>query len=183
VTQSLLKQWQTNSAYLGTDENGQPVPPVKSGEDGRYHLTGDLQLAPTAAFKTNVKQVEILLEQSGGARIVILAPVPCYVLSPCCGDRGHITNQTEDDFFHEILSAEKMLTAAAAAGHWTGEAKVIDLCKLFGSSETPIQDLATSDGTSIWAGDGVHLTSLVYSEAPDGRATESRPWGGSQASP
>jgi hypothetical protein len=40
-----------NSAYLGTDENGLPMPPVKSGEDGWYHLIGDLQLAPTAAFK------------------------------------------------------------------------------------------------------------------------------------
>jgi hypothetical protein len=70
-----------NSAYLGTDENGLPVLPVKSGEDGRYHLLGDLQLAPTAAFKTNVKQVEILLEQGGGAKVIIKVPVPRYVRS------------------------------------------------------------------------------------------------------
>ncbi len=25
-----------NSAYFGTDENGLPMPPAKSGEDGRY---------------------------------------------------------------------------------------------------------------------------------------------------
>jgi hypothetical protein len=35
-----------NSADLGTDENRLPVPPVKSVEDGRHHLIGDLQLAP-----------------------------------------------------------------------------------------------------------------------------------------
>ncbi len=39
---------------------------------------------------------------------------------------------------------------------------MVDLCKLFGSAETLIQDLTTSDGTSIWAGDGVHLTSPAY---------------------
>jgi hypothetical protein len=36
----------SNSAYLGTDEDGLPIPVEKSDEDGRYHLFGDLQLAP-----------------------------------------------------------------------------------------------------------------------------------------
>ncbi len=88
--------------------------------------------------------------------------MPRYVQGPCCGDGGHVTNCSEDDFFNEVLGAEKRLTEAAVAGHRTREAKVIDLCKLFGSAETPIQYLTTSDGTSIWAGDGVHLTSLAY---------------------
>jgi hypothetical protein len=39
-----------NSAYFGTDENGLPMPPAKSGKDGRHHMIGDLQLAPTAVF-------------------------------------------------------------------------------------------------------------------------------------
>ncbi len=42
----------SNSAYLGTDEDGLPIPAEKSDEDGRYHLYGDLQLAPPSAFKT-----------------------------------------------------------------------------------------------------------------------------------
>jgi hypothetical protein len=55
-----------NSAYFGTDENGLPMPPAKSGEDGRYHMLGDLQLAPTSVFKTNLRQIDSLLEQGGG---------------------------------------------------------------------------------------------------------------------
>ncbi len=55
-----------NSAYFGTDENGLPMPPAKSGEEGRHPMVGDLQLAPTAAFKTNLKQIESLLEGGGG---------------------------------------------------------------------------------------------------------------------
>jgi hypothetical protein len=63
----------------------------------------------------------------------------------------------------EILGAEKRLLDAAAAGCRTGEAKAINLCKLFGSAETlNFQDLTTPDGTSVWAGDGVHLTSPAY---------------------
>ncbi len=36
----------SNTAYLGTDEDGLPIPAEKSVEDERYHLNGDLQLAP-----------------------------------------------------------------------------------------------------------------------------------------
>ncbi len=36
----------SNSAYVGTDEDGLPIPAEKSDEDGRHHLYGDLQLAP-----------------------------------------------------------------------------------------------------------------------------------------
>jgi hypothetical protein len=36
----------SNSAFLGTDEDVLPIPAEKSEEDGRYHLVGDLQLAP-----------------------------------------------------------------------------------------------------------------------------------------
>jgi hypothetical protein len=82
--------------------------------------------------------------------------MPRYARNPCCGDSGHVTNQGEKDFNEEFL------LDAAEAGDRTREAKLIDLCKLFGSAETPPQDLTTPDGTSIWAGDGVHLTSPAY---------------------
>jgi hypothetical protein len=62
----------------------------------------------------------------------------------------------------EDTPAEKRLLDVAAAGDRTREAKVIDLCKLFGSAETPLQELTTPDGTSVWAGDRVHLTSPAY---------------------
>jgi hypothetical protein len=38
-------------------------------------------------------------------------------------------------------------------------ARIINLLSFFGSGKSPPQDLTTVDGTSIWAGDGVHLTS------------------------
>jgi hypothetical protein len=88
--------------------------------------------------------------------------MPRYVRNLCCGDGWHVTNQGEKEFYEEFLSAEKRLLDAAAAGDRTREAKVIYLCKLFGSAETPLQELKTPDGTSVWAGDGVHLTSPAY---------------------
>jgi hypothetical protein len=72
-----------NSAYFGTDENGLPMPPAKSGEDGRYHMLGDLQLAPTSVFKTNLRQIDSLLEQGGGqwSSSLCLCPATCGTLA------------------------------------------------------------------------------------------------------
>jgi hypothetical protein len=44
-------------------------------------------------------------------------------------------------------------------GEKIGKVRLINLLSFFGSCESPPQDLTTVDGTSIWAGDGVHLTS------------------------
>ena len=78
-----------NSAYFGTDENGLPMPPAKSGEDGRYHMIGDLQLAPTAVFKANFKQIETLLEHGGG-----LGWSSWYQCLAMCGIRAATTAGT-----------------------------------------------------------------------------------------
>ncbi len=66
----------SNSAYLGTDEDGLPIPAKKSDEDGRYHLLGDLQLAPPSAFKNCMKNMEKMLAFVGGAKVVFTIPLP-----------------------------------------------------------------------------------------------------------
>ncbi len=58
-----------------------------------------------------------------------------------------------------ITGSEKSLSDAAAAGALTSEARILNILEFFGPLESPLQDLTTVDGTSIWAGDGVHLTS------------------------
>ncbi len=44
-------------------------------------------------------------------------------------------------------------------GERTGKARLVNLLSFFGSGESLPQDLTTVDGASIWAGNGVHLTS------------------------
>jgi hypothetical protein len=68
----------SNSAYLGTDQDGLPIPPEKSDKDGRYHLYGDLQLAPPAAFKNCLKHMEKMLAYVGNAKVVFVIPLPRY---------------------------------------------------------------------------------------------------------
>ena len=71
----------------------------------------------------------------------------------------HVTNRLSGELAAEFAGAEKCLLEAAAIGERTGLAMIINLLGFFGSGESPPQDLTTVDETSIWAGDGVHLTS------------------------
>jgi hypothetical protein len=148
----------SNSAYLGTDEDGLPIPAEKSDEDGRYHLLGDLQLAPPSAFKNCFKNMERMLVFAGGAKVVFIVPLPRYVISGCCNNSEHVTNRLSGELAAEFAGAEKCLVEAATMGERTGVARIINLLSFFGSGESPPQDLTIVDGTSIWAGDGVHLT-------------------------
>ncbi len=132
-----------------------PIPAEKSDEDGRYHLYGDLQLAPPSAFKNTLKNMEKMLAYVGNAKVVFVIPLPRYVLSGCCADTEHVSNRLSG----ELAGAEKCLRDAADMGEKTGKARLLNILSFFGSCESLPQDLTTVDGASIWAEDGVHLTS------------------------
>jgi hypothetical protein len=149
----------SNTAFLGTDDDGLPILAEKSEEDGRYHLNGDLQLAPPSAFKNTIKLVDIIISNTGEAKIVLTVPLPRYVLTACCDDTSHVSNRLDPDFLRELSGSEKFLSEAAAAGKRTADARILNVLEYFGPLESNPQELTTVDGTSIWAGDGVHLTS------------------------
>ena len=106
-----------------------------------------------------MKNMEKMLAFVGGATVVFTIPLPRYVLSGCCKNTEHVSNRLSGELAAVFAGAEKCLLEAAAMGERTGKARLINLLSFFGSGESPPQDLTTVDGTSIWAGDGVHLTS------------------------
>ncbi len=93
----------SNIAFLGTDDDGLPIPAEKSEEDGRYHLSGDLQLAPPSAFKSTMKMVDIIISNTGEAKIVLTVPLPRYVLVACCDDTSHVSNRQDPDFVNNFF--------------------------------------------------------------------------------
>jgi hypothetical protein len=106
-----------------------------------------------------MKLVDIIISNTGEAKIMLTVPLPRYVLVACCDDTSHVSNRQDPDFLREISGSEKSLSDAAAAGKRTAEARILNILEFFGPLESPLQELTTVDGTSIWAGNGVHLTS------------------------
>jgi hypothetical protein len=106
-----------------------------------------------------MKMVDLIISNTGEAKIVLTVPLPRYVLVACCDDTSHVSNRQDPDFLREISGSEKCLSEAAAAGKRTAKARILNVLEFFGPLESPLQELTTVDGTSTWAGNGVHLTS------------------------
>jgi hypothetical protein len=118
-----------------------------------------MQLRFSVISKNCMKNIEKMLTFGGATQVVFITPLPRYVLSGCCADTEHVSNRLSGELATEFAGAEKCLREAAVMGENTGKARLVNLLSFFGSCESPPQDLTTVDGMSIWAGDGVHLTS------------------------
>jgi hypothetical protein len=81
---------------------------------------------------------------------MLTVPLPRYVLVAYCDDISHVSNRQDLDFLREISGSKKCLTDAAAAGKRILEARVLNTLEFFGPLESPLQELTTVDGTSIY---------------------------------
>jgi hypothetical protein len=156
----------SNSAYMGTDQNGLPAAAVRT-IDGKYHLPGDLQTAPRQVFCRILKDCSPVLEASAAAAVVLVAPTPRYVRSRCCENPDHVSNiDSENDLFEEELHRAVSHFRTAVASLPQGlVSRVFDIYQLFGQDDSAARDLDTNDGLSIWRGDDpVHLTDTAYME-------------------
>ena len=64
-----------SSIYFGSSDSGELSLP-KRGEDGRYHVHGELALAEWAALKKIFSISAPLLRAAGGNKKLILSPLP-----------------------------------------------------------------------------------------------------------
>jgi hypothetical protein len=72
----------SNSAFLGTDEDGlpNPIPATKSVKCRHWAVPSrgrpSASPPPPSAFKSCMKPMEKIIEQTGGAKIIFTVPVP-----------------------------------------------------------------------------------------------------------
>jgi hypothetical protein len=76
-----------------------------------------------------------------------------------CLGTEHVSNRLSGKLAAEFAGAKNACVKRLTWVKKTGKARLLNILSFFGSCESPPQDLTTVDGTSIWAGDGVHLTS------------------------
>ncbi len=113
----------SNTAFLGRDEDGLPIPAAKSAEYGCNKLTGDLQLPPPPRFQ--------IMHEIDGENCV-LGPTsqvrPGHLLR-----RHHRTGRIRN--FGQKYG--KCLAEVAAAGERTAEDRILNILEFFGPLESP----------------------------------------------
>ena len=90
--------------YLARTEEGGLVPICKR-INGAYHVDGDLAFAPKELQFTIFGDAKPLLEAANGRSVVLVSPIPRYLLKSCCLDSSHAGNIREADYRSGLESA------------------------------------------------------------------------------
>ena len=152
----------SNTAFMGTDERGIPMLPEK-GEDGRFHITGSLEVAPQSILKRSMALCSPILA-AAKAKVVFMLPVLRYLTSGCCADSEHITNREDADYPMIVASAGESVKRVLEA-EITKRGLAATIFSPMAAFDTADNAAATvsSSGLSIWGrADGVHLTETAY---------------------
>jgi hypothetical protein len=162
---TLVMDLWSNSAHMGTDEMGIPSRAQKSPADGHYHVLGELQAAPKTMFSLILSMAKGVMDAAGGSTIILVAPLPRYILSKCCDKSEHISNWGSEQFFSELSVAVKSAISAVAAAGMADKVSFLDYMSHLGAVDAPIHGLTTRAGKQVWQErDPVHVTHWAYEE-------------------
>jgi hypothetical protein len=92
-----------NSYYQAAGPDG-TVAHLNKGNDGRYHVEGDLLCGPAEAAKRSFLQFSPLLRSLADLDKIFVVPLPRYLWSPCCDDAEHGQNVLEPGYTEAQLS-------------------------------------------------------------------------------
>ncbi len=93
-----------NSIFYSCKVHGEKIL-TRKGKDGKYHVEGELKLISKEDMKEIFLLILPLIKAAKGKRIIIMGPLPRYLLARCCGNPGHLTNRNGDNYIDEMIQA------------------------------------------------------------------------------
>ncbi len=154
----------SNSACMGTDGDGLPKPSYREG-GGSYHILGSLTTAPPTNLKKALEACSPIIGPIGMSSVLLVVPIPRYVVGNCCADPNHVENFEKADFEDDLLEAQeqhrRILSAWGVAGGLNFD--IIDPPAIVHPMEPLLRRRVTSGGALLWCqGDPVHLSPEAY---------------------
>ena len=135
----------------------------KRGEDGRYHIVGELVLAEWTALKKIFNLSAPLLRAAGKNLKIILSALPRYVQGRCCSNKLHLTNFGTKEYATEMGNSLAQIHSwldDLAHGKRITEYMVMCISSAIGLEDNP----SKKELARIWGSDPVHLTPEGYSK-------------------
>jgi hypothetical protein len=154
----------SNSTYMGTDNRGLPNLPIQD-EEGRYHIEGQLDVAPLRALGIVAGLMKKLVEAAGEAKVLLVLPLPRYVLRGCCDSPAHVTNLGAGDYQALLASAAHTCRNVMEDALDGISTEYIFYNPVSTFTDGPLTEMKASDGQLVWATDDpVHLTEAAYGD-------------------
>ena len=106
-TVAVLQLFDNVAYYAVTSED--TIIPCRRDPLGKYHVDGDLLLAPPEMITPYIKNCGPVFELLADTPKIFLSPLPRYLTKSCCDDPEHGPNRKEDDFRRTIVSGTERL--------------------------------------------------------------------------
>jgi hypothetical protein len=74
----------SNSFIKGTDPDGNQIAPYKDRNSGKWHVPGELNLAPKPALKKIIAHYGEKWFKHRAPKLIGIVPIPRYVVGKCC---------------------------------------------------------------------------------------------------
>jgi hypothetical protein len=152
-----------NSSVCFEQFDGTTALPFKS--NGGFHLGGKVTSTPLGIFKKVIELVLPILKAKGEKPCVIVPPLPRYLFSRCCSDKGHCTNAGDKDFSENLLSGFILLRnelIRCLVQNGLTNFKVLDVCCATTCTTTSNLTERLTALRGVLAEDGVHFTPPGY---------------------
>jgi hypothetical protein len=132
----------SNSVYLGSDDYGYPLKPVRPEIDGKYHIIGVLQVAPKGIFQRILQDCMPIIDAAAVAVNILAVPLPRYVHEKCCNDDSHLTNFSQADYLDDLGKYVKVIQEGTAGLISLGKCRLFTPLNL---ADTDLADMATRE--------------------------------------
>ena len=148
-----------NSIYKG-EVDGELTDPVKLSR--KFHVRGKLKLIDNADFKNLFETALPIIRACRGSNVLLLGPLPRFLLNKCCEDLSHITNFGESGYTgkmgNDIRELGKQLRNLAHMRRLK-QTKVLNPAVLMGAIEAEEEP---DKLLKLFSTDPVHLTGSGY---------------------
>ena len=157
---TILFQNLDGATYYARCEDGSLIP-ARRGADGKYHLDGELVVAPKELFLHSLKTCLPLFKAGGKEHMILLSPLPRYWRTGCCEDPEHIPNKVDEEYEDYLMDGIDSLRRQCKDFLFKNKLSHIRvmntaqlMCNVEGSSSTPA-DVREALATT-WGDDPVH---------------------------
>ena len=142
-----------NTVYMTRTEDGGLMPCRKEASSNKYHVDGEVMLAPKELLKDSINICTPIIRAVGDMAKIFLVPLPRYTRSGCCNDNEHATNSANPEYVKQLL-----------LGLDSMRRQIKDMCFAANLRNLVVVNLGRSveSEAGYWGADPVHLLADGY---------------------
>jgi hypothetical protein len=157
----LLLQPFDNSIYYSSRAQGEKTLTCK-GSDRKYHVEGELKMISKEDMKELFILIIPLIKAAKGMKVIIMSPMPRYLIAKCCDNPGHVTNRNTDCYIDSMIQGIRDVYSWINSTIFLRRIKDVKTFNPTHALGFNSYDVNIDTILDLWGEDPVHPTAAAY---------------------